>query len=361
MTVSALDLTRDLVRLDTVNGAEDAGISLLAPLLEEVGFAVQIVPWQPGRSNLVATWAGGGDLVLAGHLDTVPFDASAWTVGPLSGDVQAGRIFGRGSSDMKGGLAAMVVAALGAAQHGAPGFHLAITAAEEVGCLGARAVAQSGLLPANPILVLGESTENQVRLGHKGATWLEARTRGIAAHGSRPDLGRNAIDDLIDAAVEFRGADLGPTHRQLGSPSVNLGTMNGGQQTNLVPNSARMTVDIRTVPGTDIPALTERLAEAMTEGEVIELLQLPAVWTAEDSDLTSLIRQIVGDITHDQSLPQGVSYFTDAAVLAPVINPRVYILGPGDLDQPHSADESCSVDRINEATETYSALIRSVH
>ena len=180
---AALELAQQLIGLDTAGGGEDRAITLVAGLLRGAGFDVVHVPWQPSRPNVVARWRGGGPLTFAAHLDTVPFDAATWTVDPLGGAVMDGRLYGRGSSDMKAGAAAMVRAALDAAADDAAPFTVVFTSAEETGCGGARAVAASGLLDPAPILIVGEATGNDVYFGHKGATWLELAVTGRSAHG----------------------------------------------------------------------------------------------------------------------------------------------------------------------------------
>lgn len=353
---SAVELARQLVRLDTAAGGEEQAIAVVADLLGEAGFSLTWVPWEPSRPNLVARWRGGGPLTLAAHLDTVPFDAATWTVDPLGGAVVDGRLYGRGSSDMKAGAAAMVRAALDAAAAGAAPFTLVFTSAEETGCEGARAVAASGLLDPSPTLIVGEATGNAVFFGHKGATWLELTVTGRSAHGSRPELGDSAVHRLADAIVAARDRPPAPAHPVLGSLTTNVGTIAGGQQTNLVPDRASLTIDVRTVPGQDAAGVAHLLATA-SGGEVREMLGVPSVWTDPDSALSRRVVATVDAITGRSSPRAAVAYFTDGAVLADPAAPAVYIIGPGDLDQPHTSDEWCAVDRIDEATAIYRALL----
>ncbi|MDF2917279.1 M20/M25/M40 family metallo-hydrolase [Microbacterium sp. NPDC086615] len=352
-TPDVVGLTRDLIRLDTVDGNEDAALSVLAPILSDAGLDLAWVPWHPGRSNLVATWRGGGPLTLSGHLDTVPTGAAPWARSPFGGEVDGDRLFGRGASDMKGGVAAMTVAAARAAREGSAPFRLVFTSAEETGCHGAAAVAAHVPLPENGILVVGESTGNEVRFGHKGASWLRLDTRGRAAHGSRPELGMNAIDALADAVHALRDAPRGARHPHLGTRTTNVGTIAGGTQTNLVPDAATMTVDVRAVPGAGAEEIVALLAD---HGSVTRALDVPSVWSEPDSAVSRKVLDIVASVRGEPSDAGGVSYFTDAAVLDPTRS-RSYIIGPGDADQPHTTDESVSVRRLEEAVEVYHALI----
>lgn len=355
MTSPVVELAQKLIRIDTVAGHEDDALAVVAPLFESAGFAVTIVSWLEDRSNLVATWNGGGPFTLSGHVDTVPHGSASWTFGALSGDLDGNRLYGRGSSDMKGGVAAIVLAAIGAARPDARGFTVVLTAGEETGCGGAFALRGRSLLPAQPLLIIGESTGNSVRLGHKGATWFEFAAAGKAAHGSRPELGVNAIEVVAEAITLLRDLDPGDQHPFLGGRTTNVGTVRGGTDTNLVPDSASMTIDVRPVPGAEASAVSELLSSS---GNVTTLLDLPAVWSDPDSARTGEILDAVHSVTGHRAEPAGVSYFTDAAALDPS-SAHSYIIGPGDPDQPHTTDEWVSVTLLEQSVEVYSALLEA--
>ncbi|WP_439592964.1 M20 family metallopeptidase [Microbacterium sp.] len=355
--IDALDLARRLVRIDTAGGGEEEAIDVVADILAAAGFTLTRVPWQPGRPNLVAHWRGGGPTTLAAHLDTVPFDAASWSVDPLGGEVVDGRLYGRGSSDMKAGAAAMISAAVDAAQLDAAPFTVIFTSAEETGCHGARAIAASGLLHPAPVLIVGEATGNEVRFGHKGATWLDLTVRGRSAHGSRPELGVNAVTRAAEAILALRDLDEVPPHPALGGLTTNVGTITGGQQTNLVPDLASITVDVRTVPGQGPERVIDVLA-ATPGGRVSEILTVPSVWTDPQSELSRRIGRAAASVTGVEPRGEGVSYFTDGAVLADTSSPAVFIIGPGGIDQPHTSDESCAVADISDAVQIYRALLQ---
>ncbi|NYF28080.1 M20 family metallopeptidase [Microbacterium sp. JAI119] len=353
MREAVVALASQLIRTDTAGHGEEKAVSLLAPLLAGAGFDVSTVPWSPERTSLVASWNGGGAFVLSGHVDTVPYGDAEWKHGPLSADQDGDRLFGRGSSDMKGGVAAIVLAATAAARRNARGFTVVLTAGEETGCGGAQTVLETGLMQPPEILIVGESTSNAVRLGHKGASWFEVTTSGLSAHGSRPDLGVNAIEPLADAITALRAVGQGAVHAELGARTTSVGTIRGGSQTNLVPDHARMTVDVRPVPGAPsepVRTLLERF------GRVDTVLELPAVWSPTESPVTQTIVDLVAAITGRRDEPRGVSYFTDAAVLDPSLS-RSYIVGPGDPDQPHTTNESVSMRLLEQAVSIYDELL----
>ncbi len=362
--MNVLDLTSDLVRLDTAGANESRAADVVVPILLDAGFMVETFDLSPRRSTVWASWKGGGDLVLSGHLDTVSVDPQGWERSPLEPWVLEDRLYGRGSSDMKGGVASMVLAAADHVQRTpmSRGFSVALTCSEESGCQGAQVLARTGLLPSNPILIIGESTSNDVRLGHKGATWLEVTVEGTAAHGSRPDLGVNAIDTLLQAAGNFAKMAPDASHPYLGAVTTNIGTIWGGTQTNMVAAHAGLTLDVRTVPGTDLDTFEASVLNTLDRGNITRLLDLAPIWTDENEDTALRVVEIVSSVTGRASgPPSGTAYFTDAAALAPVANPRVFIVGPGDPGQPHTANENCSITRLDESFDVYSALLDAWH
>lgn len=353
---SVVDLAGELIATSSVSGDERSAAELIAGWLEDAGFTVQRLPVDDGRVNLFAEWAGGSDLVLCGHLDTVPLWEHGAS-GPLEPVVRDGRLHGRGSSDMKGAVAAMCVAAARhATNDNGGGASVLFTVGEEVGCDGAAALLDPGVLTPRSVLIVGESTANAVKFGHKGAVWLEIAATGRAAHGSRPELGENAVATLAAFVAGFqRDHDL-VVHPFLGSPTASVGTFRGGEQTNLVPDHAIATVDVRTVPGYDA-AVIEAQVEAVAALSSHRLLDLPSVWTEPSSAIAAAVCDVVCRVTGEEpSAPAGTAFFTDIAVVADRVA-AAFVLGPGDPDQPHTVDESCSIARLEEAVEIYAALL----
>jgi succinyl-diaminopimelate desuccinylase len=161
---------------------------------------------------------------------------------------------------------------------------------------------------------------------------------------------------MAEGIIALRGLDAPPAHPALGTLTTNVGTIAGGQQTNLVPDLASMTIDIRTVPGQDAEAVISLLEET-TGGQVTEILRVPSVWTDPHRDVSQAVAHTIMTVTGTTPGAEGVSYFTDGAVLADPSSAAVFIVGPGGVDQPHTSDESCSVARIVEAVRIYRALL----
>jgi succinyl-diaminopimelate desuccinylase len=366
-----VELTQELVRTETINppGHEARAAELLAARLEAAGLEVtaHALGDDPARTSLVARWPGSGDapaLCLTGHLDTVPLGGSDWARDPLGGEVDGDRLHGRGASDMKGGTAAIVVAAerVAALGRGGAGLEVVLCAAEETGCEGALALAgASGALGRAGALLVAEPTTNYPCVAHKGVVWLDAFADGRTAHGSMPHLGDNAIHKMARAVTRLDGFAFDvETHPLLGDPTLNIGTVSGGLNINSVPDQARAGLDVRTVPGLDADAVTAQLAAAAGEDVRLETrLALDAVDTDPGDAWVQEVFGVMGPLAGEAPEPRGLAYFTDAAALVPAYGtPPAIICGPGDADQAHRTDESCSVAALEAAADGFFEIAR---
>ena len=228
-------LTRELLAFDTVNppGMERACANHLGALLEKSGFAVEYHEYAEGRASLIARIGDGSGppICFTGHMDVVPLGAAPWKREPFSGETDGDRLYGRGSTDMKGGIAAFVAAAVELAPKLArgPGLVLVITAGEEIGCEGARFLADQRLLGEAGAIVVAEPTANYPYVGHKGLCWFEIETQGVTAHGSMPEVGDNAILKMARVIGDLEGFRFPvETHPVMGKPTMNVGTIHGG-------------------------------------------------------------------------------------------------------------------------------------
>ena len=366
----AIELTRRLIRMDTVNppGNEQVPAHFLGHLLQKAGFEVAYHSFEPARTSVVARFGSNETrkpLCFTGHLDTVPLGAAEWDFAPHSGEVIDDRLYGRGSSDMKAGIAAFIVAALDFVRRGqrTANLVLVLTAGEETGCQGANHLAGTeGALGAAGAVIVGEPSANYPLIGHKGVLWLHARMRGVTAHGSTPEFGVNAIylaRRVIEKLEKFSFNVA--QHELLGSPTLNVGTMRGGSNINSVPDFAELGIDIRTVPGIENVELRERLVDYLAPdlAELEGVIDMAPLYTSPDVPWIQRVYQIVTPIIGLRPEPRSASYFTDACALKPAYRdaPTV-ILGPGEPDQAHLTNEFCLVSRIIQAVEIYGALMR---
>jgi succinyl-diaminopimelate desuccinylase len=361
----AISVTRSLLAFDTINppGRERDCARHAGSLLEQWGFSVAYHEYEPGRTSVVAR-AGGDEkpLCLTGHLDTVALGTRPWSKDPFAGEADGDRLYGRGVSDMKAGVAAILLAARNVAPRlaGTPGIVIVLTAAEEGGCIGSQRLAETALLGRAGALVVGEPTANYPYVGHKGSIKFHARYKGVSAHGSMPQLGVNAIYKAARAVAALEGFDFrASAHAVMGSPTMNVGTMSGGSGVNMVPDTAAIGVDIRTVPGMDHTALLARLRDTLGDADMEVFSNLPPVWTPPQQEWIARVFDIVRRELGTRPEPRTATYMTDAANLLKVYKgaPTV-VLGPGEPELAHQTDEWCSQERIRQAVGLYEALIK---
>lgn len=369
MKIDPVDLTVDLIRFDTINppGQEEACTRVLEKLLVDAGFACSIVPLADGRPNLVAR-IGGSDgkppLAFTGHTDTVPLGLKPWSVPTHDGLIKDGKVWGRGASDMKSGVAAFVAAAIELAPRlaGTPGVVLYITAGEETGSAGAFKLAERGMRGEAGALVVAEPTSNRPLCGHKGAMWLKAITHGVTAHGSMPDQGVNAVYAAARAVGKLEAFDFNVArHPIMGGATLNVGTVTGGINVNSVPDRAEIGIDMRTLPGMDHARLREQLQSYLgPEVEIATLVDVGGVWTDPNDPWMRDVFAVSETVRKVVSKVEAAPYFTDASALTPALGGvPTTILGPGPAHLAHQTDEWCEVERILEAQQIYERLIAS--
>jgi len=359
-----IELTRKLIGLNTINapGNEKECAHLLANILEKSGFNISFFEFAKNRTSLIAKLDGKpGKLPICftGHMDTVPLGRKKWEVDPFAGESAHGRLYGRGASDMKAGLAAMTVAAvrLSKLKDVKGGIHLIICASEETGSQGAsHIVANCDLSGKVGAIICPEPTSNYPLIGHRGAIWLEASTEGLATHGSSPELGENAIYKAVEAITRLQKIDFQvDAHSILGRPSFNVGTIEGGVIVNEVPDFTNFRIDIRTIPGKTNNEYFEMVRDCLgSHVKVRPLADLQAVLSDPHCETVQMIYHVMEEILGERPQPRGAKFFTDCSILSPACgNPPTVILGPGEIKMAHACDEYCHVNRIEEASEAF--------
>ena len=376
---AAVALAAELVRIPSHPGLErqEEGVArALARWLEARGLAPRLDEVAPGRPNLLCTLRGarpGRRLILCGHTDTVPLNADGAGHG-FSGDVVDGWLRGRGSVDMKGPLAAMA-AALVALDGALPAGEvtLAAVADEEMESIGAEHLVRSGLVADGA--VVGEPTGNRIALGHKGLEWLQVEFTGRAAHGGTPERGINAIVAaarfvaLVEARLQPRLAAR--AHPRLGPPTLNFGTVQGGDQPSTVAARCRLALDRRTVPEESYERVIGELVDLLHEVEAAmpgltsRLGRMPggmatmahvALDTPPDHPLAQAAaaarERVIGARGEFTSFPA----WTDGALLAGFAHVPTIVLGPGDLALAHAPAEAIPVAELEAAARVFAAL-----
>ena len=366
--LDAVALTQSLVAIDSRNPdlvpggpGECACAHHLADVLSQWGFAVALQEIAPNRCNVLARIgpAGRTPLILNGHLDVVGTDNMVHE--PFVPEIRGGRIYGRGATDMKSGIASMCVAAARASARGALASEIIIAAVcdEEFGSLGTRTLLADGIRATGAIVT--EPTRLSVCPGHRGFAWLRVDVLGHAAHGSRYDLGVDAIRHagLFLAELDKMETTVLPTrkHALIGRPSLHASTISGGTGWSTYPEHCTLRVERRTVPGetgesvrAELEALCAALHTTRESFHAVVTLELyqPASDLAVDAPLT----QAVVTALQKESLPapvEGLSCWTDAALFNEAGIPAL-CFGPGDIALAHSAEEWVTLDDIEHAT-----------
>jgi acetylornithine deacetylase len=366
--MDTLQILEKLVAFDTTSRNSNRPlVDWAANYLSEQGVSCEILLDVTGeKANLVARIgpAEVGGVVLCGHTDVVPVDGQPWTRPPFALTREAGRVYGRGTTDMKGFLASMLAAvpAFVDAESRRP-LTIALTHDEEVGCLGAPALA--GQLAAEPIpaaVVVGEPTSMRVARAHKGVRVLRTTVTGLDVHSSRTDLGASAIagasrlvvaiEDLADelAAIGRRHDDFQPAHT-----TISVGTIAGGQALNIVPRECSFGWEYRWIPGQEVDAILKRV-EDFGYAEV-----LPRLWgrapnasvttdiladvPALDPGTNGLAAALLCSLGLEAS-PSAVAFATDGSTLQQAGLP-VVVCGPGSMAQGHQPDEFIEVSELD--------------
>ncbi len=340
---------------DPLSGESRMGAHLIA-LAQKAHLEVDIQPVLPGRSNIIVRLTPSGRIrrriLLAPHLDTVTLHSSA----QLTPTLRGGRLYGRGSCDTKGSVAAMFHALCAVASQARRPASTEIVFVglidEESGQSGSRALVKSRFKA--DLAIVGEPTRLKIITAHKGDIWLALQTHGKAAHGSTPELGVNAITQMatvIDViAGDYTRRLSRKRHPLLGTATVNIGTIQGGRQPNIVPNHCEIRIDRRTLPGeTHASVVKELKAILRARGCKVTLKDWKGVPSSplETDTRLPLVQELLTLAGQDR--PMGVNYFSDAGVLTTGGIPSV-VFGPGDIAQAHTIDEWVSVKELDAAT-----------
>ena len=361
-------LTRELLAFNTINppGMERACAQRLGRQLEDAGYRVAYHEFAEGRTSLIAV-IGGADkppICFTGHIDTVPLGAAHWRHDAFAGETDGDRMYGRGSTDMKSGIAAFVAAAIELAPRLArsPGIVIVITAGEEIGCEGAKYLADRKLLDRAGAIVVAEPTANYPYIGHKGLAWFEIETEGVTAHGSMPEFGDNAILKMARVIGDLENFSFPvESHDVMGKPTLNVGTIHGGLNTNSVPDEARITVDTRTVPGVDHVHLCASLASLLAPrgARVRKIVDTASLYTEPDNEWVQEVFEICTPFLHGRPTPKTITFSTDGSDLKRGFGgPPAVILGPGEPKLAHQTDEWCSMSRIDQSVDVFRMIMQ---
>jgi acetylornithine deacetylase len=333
-----IELLQRLVAIDSVNptlvpggGGELEIARVVAAWLDERGVEVELDELAPGRANVVGRVRGSGGgrtLLLNAHLDTVGLGGPD---GSLTPRVDANRMYGRGTYDMKGSLAAIMSAAVAAQERGLSGdLVVAAVADEEAASIGAERVAET--ISADAAIV-AEPTDMRLAIAHRGFVWLELETRGRAAHGSRYDLGidANALMGPALAGIgelDRRLAENGTAHPLLGRASIHAALVQGGTEPSTYAARCVAKLERRTLPGETVAFVEEEAREIAGQATVRSLFSREPLETPPEAAIVDVLRRSASEVLSEAPEIVGVPFWTDAAVFSAAGIPSV-VFGPG--------------------------------
>lgn len=357
-----IDILADIIAMKSVNDGEHEVALYIKGLLGQYGIESEVIPVEENRSNLVATVGSGSPVIgLSGHMDVVSAgNESAWTSDPFVLEERDGKLYGRGTNDMKAGLLNIIFAMIemkenGLLEEGKGTIKFMATVGEEVGGAGARQLYEEGHMDDVDYLWVTEPSVDDIIFSHKGSMNYRVDSIGEAAHSSMPHLGHNAIDTLAEfiVAMNDKFRNNAPSNETLGEFVINATIIEGGQQTNSIPESAHIEINARTIPEFDNQKVKDTFEELAAEfnkdGErivVTNTMDLESVFT---DGKTSFVKHMVevGEKALGWELPIiGSPGVTDAANLLKDKDPSFgfAMFGPGETRMAHKVDEYVDKD-----------------
>lgn len=370
-----VELICEMINIPTISGEPEGYRTISALISEEmkkIGLSVDFCESEPGFINVIGRKTGRTNkkrLLFNGHVDVVPTRLEDWLTDPFKARVQDRRIWGRGACDMKGGIAAMILAAERAmATLGNFNGELILTATvdEEIGGFrGLRYLVEQNIMA--DMAIVCEPTNLQIANVFKGLLWFKLRTKGKEAHGGMTENGINAIYKMAQIIIGLSNfSDPFPTHDILGKPTLNIGTISGGTKPNIVPPLCEIELDMRFLPGQSIEMMLSRVQEVI---EKIKLDNPDMSWELssimrkrmpieikKDEPLIQFIREAAQEVTGEYPVFRGMPSPGDCEHLVKVGIPAV-MFGPGNVEALHIANEYIEIDEIIKAVEIYSRII----
>ena len=371
-----IELAKKMVQIDTQNppGKEKDFAVFIEPMLKSMGLETSVFEFKKGRPDVVAVYRIGESkkaIIFDGHMDTVPFgDLSTWSVDPLSGTVKEGKLFGRGSADMKGSIAAYVYALKTLINSGIKlngNITLILTSDEEASTMETKYVLEKGYHATFGIV--GEPSNLQVHTAHKGFARWKLTTYGKSAHSSTPDNGVNAIYKMAKAVTKLEemaeNASRQKAHPLLGPPTFSVGIIKGGTRDNVVPDTCEVTIERRLLPGEKPDIVEKQINDTLSlitskdpqfKYNLSLYHWLSGAETPPTAPVVSLAKNAVQDIVGQEVKIEGFAATTEMVHLTNVGIPSI-ILGCGHVKQTHIANEYVLTQQIIDVAKAYALIM----
>jgi len=366
------DLLRSLIQIESVNppGNENQIADFVKKFLLKNNIYSELVPLEEGRSSVIAKIEGEEerDITFCGHIDTVRVKEEDWTKPVFEGLIENEKMYGRGAADMKGGVAAILYAAVLLKRRGIipkKTIQLTLTVDEEWGYRGAKTLVDQGYFKQTDLLIITEPTNLQVSIGEKGEVWIKAKFFGKSAHGSTPELGRNTVipGSKFILEVSDKYEKTFKKKKDLwGKTTINIGQFHGGEQINIVPNYSEVQLDFRIISEEDkgrAIELVRKIGNDIAEKYEIQFLEEifnyhPPIFTSLDNLYIQKFMQVAG--VKEAII---VKYCTDGGTIIPEKKVPFIIFGPGDIAQAHQNDEYIELDTLYRAVDTFIDFLKT--
>lgn len=368
---SSFDPIRFLQQMVTIDSCDPPGneiesAKLVHAELHSLGIEAELDEFLPGRANVLGRIRGTGEkpaLILSSRMDTAPVGTVPWRRWPFSGEIAHGRLYGRGSTDMKSAVAAMIAVAANLVEKRRTlkgDLILAFAAGKSANLLGSRRFAEQGLKEEIGALLCGGPSDLDVVVAEKAALWLRATATGRLGHVSG-DPGINAIDVIHSFLTRLYSLELDcPPHPLLDGPTIRVGMIEGGSAVNLTPDRCAVDIDIRLPPAVDHLAVLTRVEDIAPEDVAISILDFkPAMESLPDDGFIKLCIDVCTHYRTRKPEIRGVSYYSDSTVLLEGLSVPFVIIGPGDLGLSGQPDESVSIENVLKAFDIYQDIATS--
>ncbi|MFD1040475.1 M20 family metallopeptidase [Virgibacillus byunsanensis] len=373
-----IELLQEAIQCDSVNppGNVMDFVKIIQRTLYYYGIETEIYRSNLEKANIVAKVKGkhkGKRLIFSGHLDTVPIGEKTWDHSPFSGHIENGKIYGRGSSDMKSGLVAFIYAMifLKSTQALSTGELVFIaTFDEETGSLGAQQMIKEEQINEFDAMIIGEPTDNEIVTSHKGALWVKVDSFGKTAHGSMPESGVNAINGMKSFIDDISGISLFKDNIDqdiLTKSTMAVTMIEGGSNYNVIPDYCTSTIDFRTTPdkkNSDIlNALHTYISNTSKKEDtphisIKPIVNLAPLNTLDNTEIVKVTKDTFFEIYNINKITKRMNYFTDGSVFSS-ISRNIIILGPGEPSQAHQPNEYVNIKKFNQSIELYISIAKN--
>jgi succinyl-diaminopimelate desuccinylase len=365
------ELLQRLIQIKSVNppGNEKEIANFIKGLLLKNDIPSKLIPLEEGRSSVLAKIEGKEErnITLCGHLDTIRVKEEDWSRPPFQGLIENGKMYGRGTSDMKGGVAASIYSLILLKRRGITPqkkVQLALTADEEWGYRGAKTLVDQGFFDQTDFLIITEPTNLQVAVGEKGEVWIKAKFYGKSAHGSTPELGVNTVIPgskfVLEVSEEYK--KLFNQDPLWGNNSINIGQFHGGVQVNVVPNYSEVQLDFRVISEEDKKRVLELVRKKGQDiGEEFGVQFKEEIFNYHPSIFTSLDNLYIQKFMQVAGVKEAtiVKYCTDGGTIIPEKKIPFIIFGPGDIAQAHQNDEYIELESLYQSVDTFLEFLKS--